>query len=205
MSPRPYNLGKRQDHIDRARRQILDAARELLGEITTYRAFTIDAVARRADVARGTVYYQYRSKTGLLEALCDDLGQRGGLDQLPDAFTQPDPLAALAGFITIFARFWMTDRTVMRRLRALAALEPEVHAIITVRDRRRHDGLAVLVRRLTDHPCDGQQQLVRTLVALTSFETFDTLIDPDQDISEVASRVIALAAAVITHEPPRPL
>jgi AcrR family transcriptional regulator len=77
MSPRPYRLGKREEAISERRRRILDAARELLRVSTAYPGFTVDAVARRADMARGTVYYQFGSKTGLLEAVCDDLAEAG--------------------------------------------------------------------------------------------------------------------------------
>ncbi len=87
MSPRPYHLGKRQGPVDAARQQVLDAARRLLGGTASYTAFTVDAVARQADVARATVYYQFGSKAGLLEALCDHLAEIGGLAGLADAFT----------------------------------------------------------------------------------------------------------------------
>jgi AcrR family transcriptional regulator len=126
MSPRPYNLGKRNEHINEGRRQVLDAARAMLAEATSYSDFTVDAVAKRADVARGTVYYQFKSKAGLLEALCDELGRRGGLDDLANAFANPDPNEALASFVMTFARFWQVDRPVMRRLRALAHLDPDI-------------------------------------------------------------------------------
>ena len=43
MSPRPYQLGKRKEQIDLSRRRVLDAARSLLAEATSYTAFTIDA------------------------------------------------------------------------------------------------------------------------------------------------------------------
>ena len=78
MSPRPYNLGKRQEIIDQGRQQVLAAARSLLAEPGGL-AFTVDAVARRADVARATVYYQFGSKSGLLEAVCDHLADLGGM------------------------------------------------------------------------------------------------------------------------------
>ena len=152
MSPRPYNLGKRADDIDRGRRQILDAARSAFREATSYTAFTLDAVAKRADVARGTVYYQFGPKVGLLEAVCDDLGASGGLADLSHAFSQPEPATALAEFIACFGRFWDADRAVMRRLRALAALDPDVHAVIAARDQRRHDGLGQLLARFEADP-----------------------------------------------------
>jgi AcrR family transcriptional regulator len=195
MSPRPYNLGKRHDQVDQGRRQVLDAARDLLRETTRYTTFTLDAVAKRADVARGTVYYQFGSKTGLLEAVCDDLGHSGGLAGLGAAFGDPDPESALAQFIACFARFWQADRLVMRRLRALAALDPDVHAVIAARDQRRGDGLATLLSRFTTTPpTSGTPQfLLRTLLTLTSFETFDTLAGPDRDIPEVTPEIVRLA------------
>ena len=87
--------------------------------MASYPDFTVDAVARRADVARATVYYQFGSKAGLLEAVCDDLAESGGMAGLADAFADPDPRAALHRFIDVFARFWAADPPVMRRLRAL--------------------------------------------------------------------------------------
>src|ERR1035437_10896384 len=137
MSPRPYQLGKRQDQIDEGRQQVIDAARALLAEATSYSNFTVDAVAKRADVARATVYYQFGSKTGLLEALCDALAQEGRMSDLASAFMNPDPIEGVSAFVSGFGRFWDVDRLVMRRLRSLAALEHEVEVVISARDERR--------------------------------------------------------------------
>src|ERR1700759_1252222 len=167
MSPRPYNLGKRREAIDQSRQQVLAAARSLLAE-PGGSAFTVDAVARRADVARATVYYQFGSRSGLLEAVCDHLADLGGLDGLPAAFTDPDPRHGLDVFVGCFGRFWAADRAATRRLRALAVLDPEVGAVVAARDERRHHGLAVLVARLPGPPA-GRDPLGRGLGALTSF------------------------------------
>jgi len=196
MSPRPYRLGKREEVIGEGRRRILDAARELLGTATAYPGFTVDAVARRADVARATVYYQFGSKTGLLEAVCDDLAEAGGMADLARVFTDPAPDAAVRGFITAFAGFWAADRAVMRRLRALAALDPDVGAVIAARDQRRRQGLTVLVSRLP--VTAAAEQAVQILYALTSFETFDALAGPDQDLTSVLTIVIRLAEATLS-------
>src|ERR1700760_3280576 len=139
VSPRPYNLGKRREPVEAARRQVLDAARQLLGGTAGYTAFTVDAVARQADVARATVYYQFGSKAGLLEALCDHLADLGGMSGLAAAFTEPEPRQALGVFVAAFGRFWAADRLAMRRLRALAQLDPDVGAVIAARDQRRRD------------------------------------------------------------------
>ena len=202
MSPRPYRLGKREEVIGEGRRRILDAARELLGTATAYPGFTVDAVARRADVARATVYYQFGSKTGLLEAVCDDLAEAGGMADLARVFTDPAPDAAIRGFITAFAGFSAADRAVMRRLRALAALDPDVGAVIVARDQRRRQGLTVLVSRLP--ATAAAEQAVPMLYALTSFETFDALAGPDQDLASVLPIVIRLAEATLSVQAREP-
>ena len=198
MSPRPYRLGKREEVIDQSRRRILDATRELLGVATAYPGFTVDAVARRADVARATVYYQFGSKAGLLEAVCDDLAEAGGMADLARVFTNSAPDVAIHGFITAFAGFWAADRIVMRRLRALATLDPDVGAVIAARDQRRREGLVVLVSRLPGSAGAAADQAVQMLHALTSFETFDTLAGPDRDLADALPIVIRLAKAALS-------
>jgi AcrR family transcriptional regulator len=195
MSPRPYNLGKRQEAIDQSRQQVLAAARSLLAE-PGGSAFTVDAVARRADVARATVYYQFGSKSGLLEAVCDHLAELGGLDGLAAAFTDPDPRHGLDVFVGCFGRFWAADRAATRRLRALAALDPEVGAVVAARDERRHSGLGVLVGRLPGPPADRDRR-VRVLAALTSFELFDALAGPGQNLTAVVPDVLHLVEATL--------
>ena len=97
MSPRPYRLGQRRLAAEQTRARVIAAARELLMATGGFAGFTIDAVARQAGVARMTIYNQFGSKAGLLEALFDDLAARGGMEQLPSAFSRPDPLDASAG------------------------------------------------------------------------------------------------------------
>lgn len=196
MSPRPYQLGKRQAQIDEARRRVLDAARSLLRDSERYTAFTLDAVAKQAGVARATVYYQFGSKTGLLEALCDALAEAGRMDELASAFLDPDPAVGLEAFVRSFAVFWDADRPLMRRLRALALLDPDVGAVIAERDARRRQGLTVLVGRL-GLPTAASEESVRTLQTLTSFEAFDSLAGADRRCIDVVPTVTELLRCVI--------
>lgn len=198
MSPRPYQLGARQIQIDDSRQKVIDAARALLTESTSYTSFTVDAVAKRADVARATIYYQFESKIGLLEAVCDALAQAGQMSDLATAFMNPDPIEALSIFITCFARFWDSDRLVMRRLRSLARLEPEVGGVISARDERRSSGLVVLVARLSDqHVLNVEpDRAVQILFTLTSFETFDSLAADNLSMTEVENEILAMAETI---------
>jgi AcrR family transcriptional regulator len=210
MSPRPYNLGQRQGQIDQGRRQILDAARALLREATSYAAFSVDAVAKRADVARATVYYQFGSKTGLLEALCDDLADAGQMSELGEVFANPDPEVALSAFVVCFGRFWDADRVVMRRLRALAALDPDVATVIAARDQRRRQALSVLVERLATSPgrapVADPEQTIRILHVLTSFETFDALVPAGEPLAAAVADIVGLAQQALrpTTASPKP-
>ncbi|PYX90611.1 MAG: hypothetical protein DMG68_01190 [Acidobacteria bacterium] len=76
---------------EQTRARIMRAARELLSDPAGISAFTIEAVSKQARVARMTVYYQFQSKRGLLEALFDDVARGGEMARLKDAFREPDP------------------------------------------------------------------------------------------------------------------
>ncbi|MGB8344817.1 MAG: TetR/AcrR family transcriptional regulator [Ktedonobacteraceae bacterium] len=204
MSPRPYRLGQRQAAAEQTRTRIIAAARELLMAGDGFSGFSIEAVARQADVARMTVYYQFGSKVGLLEALCDSLAANGGMAQLADAFRRPEPLDALEQYVAVFARFWETDRLVTRRLRALAALDPDFEQVIRARDERRRQGLRVINGRVAGKyerpPADAFDETINVLYTLTSFECFDMLAGPDRSVEEVAPVVCRLALAALGLE-----
>src|SRR6516225_3805070 len=112
MNPRTYRLGRRQATVAQTRARIVAAARALLATPGGFSEFTVDAVASQAGVARMTVYNQFGSKMGLLEALFDDLAARGLVARLRAAFGRPDPREALDELIAAFGGFWHSDRIV---------------------------------------------------------------------------------------------
>ena len=208
MSPRPYTLGKRQTAAAETRAQILAAARRQLasGDVA---AFSVEAVARAADVARMTVYYQFGSRAGLLEALFDALAEHGAIARrLPAAFRQPDPLAALDGFVAAFGHFWTADRLLIRRLNALAVLDPEIAAGNQARQERRRQGARVILGRLAERygrprptPTD-LDAAVDVLFTLTSFATFDDLAGPTRSPNDVTPILQRLVRAALGLPPP---
>jgi len=204
MSPRPYKLGQRQASTDQTRARILSAARELLMASQSFSGFSIEAVARQADVARMTVYHQFGSKIGLLEALFDSLATSGGMEQLASAFRRPDPFEALDDYITVFSRFWDSDRLVTRRVRGLAALDPDFEQVVRARDERRREGLRVIIKRLVEKygkpASEAFDETVNILFTLLSFETFDTLAGSTRNIEEISPVVQRLARVALGLE-----
>ena len=207
MSPRAYRRGRREAAAEETRERVLVAARELLAAPGGLAGFSIDAVAAQADVARMSVYYQSESKRGLLEALFDELAARGRIAEgLASAFQCPDPHDVLAGFVAAFGRFWTADRVVTRRLRALAALDPELGQAVRARDERRRRGAQAVVSRLAGRD-DGAPALrggaqspaeaADLLHTLASFETFDTLAGEERTPEEVTPVVLRLVRAVL--------
>ncbi len=201
MSPRPYRLGQRQAAIDETRARVVAAAGELLMSAEPGR-FSVDAVARAADVSRATVYYQFSSRLGLLEALFDSVGAAGGMDGLADAFGQADPVAALDGYVAVFGRLWSSSRVLHRRLRGLAATDPELDQALQTRQEWRRQGVTELASRFTGQPggppAELAPQIIGMLFTLTSFETFDTLAGQDQTPATVVPLVQHLARAAVT-------
>jgi AcrR family transcriptional regulator len=205
MSPRPYRLGQRQAAIDETRARVVAAAADLLMSAGPGR-FSVDAVARAADVSRATVYYQFGSKPGLLEALFDSFGVAGGMAGLADAFGRADPVAALDAYVAVFGQFWTSSRVLHRRLRGLAATDPDLDQALRARQEWRRHGVTVLAGRFTGQPGGppaGQApQIIAMLFTLTSFETFDTLAGQDQTPAAVVPLVQHLARAAVTLTTP---
>ena len=200
MSPRPYRLGERESTIQQTRDRIISAARVLLTTSDGFTGLSIEAVARQANVARMTVYYQFGSRVGLLEAICDTMAVNGGITQLEKVFRLADPHEMLARYVQLFSQFWDSDRLLSRRLRGLAALDPEFELVIHARDERRRRGTEVLVQRLAEdmgRPApSATHQTVDLLFTLTSFATFDTLAGPARacaDVVPLVQRLVNLA------------
>jgi AcrR family transcriptional regulator len=69
------SLGKREQTKAQNRQAILDAAREVFGDLG-YEAATVRDIIRRTGLAAGTFYNYYRSKEEVFAALADDGARR---------------------------------------------------------------------------------------------------------------------------------
>jgi len=158
---------------------------------------SIDAVAALAGVARMTVYYQFGSKAGLLEALFDELGGRYFRSELPLVMSQDEPLQALADLIEVFLTFWASERLVTRRIRGMAALDSDFEESLRGRDKRRKLLLRTILSRITQKygkpSSEVFEQSVDLLYALTTFATFDAMAGDDGEAADVVPLIQRLA------------
>jgi AcrR family transcriptional regulator len=172
---RPYRSPQRAAAAEETRARLVAAACSLLGGGKDSPAFSLDAVARQAGVTRLTVYNQFQSKRGLLEAVFDDLAQRGGLSELPPVFAESDPDKAMRRFVTVFCRFWAAHAGVLPKFSAVMKLDDDVAASLLSRTERRRHALTVLVSRLRVDDERKNPELIDLLFALTGFDMFSAL------------------------------
>jgi AcrR family transcriptional regulator len=147
MKKRRYVSSARAASAAETKKGVIDAARRLLSEEGDFGAFSLESVARAAGVSRLTVYNQFGSRRGLLEAVFDDLAERGGLGRIPQAMTLSDPRKALENLIEIFCGFWASDPAV-GKLNEAAAIEPEFGEAVRDRNERRRRALGAVIERI---------------------------------------------------------
>src|SRR5262245_14481510 len=193
MSPRRYRMDKRQASRDETRARILEAAWRILSDGSS-RDLTMDAVARRADVSRLTIYYQFGSRAGLLEALYDLLAARGKMARMAEVFREPETGRALDKMVRTFVGFWASDAPAMRRLRAMAVLDSEIGRGVYARDARRPRIAHELLARgaAADLKADAPQMAANVVGMLTSFETYDALSRSGLDDEEIIAVLTTL-------------
>ena len=169
----------------------------------------MEAIARRAHVTRQTVHNQFGTRTQLLETLFDQLASEGGMEGMPAAFQQPDPRQVLAAVVAVFGHFWTRHRILTRRIHGLAAVDPELEAVLDARNQRRRYAATNIVQRL--HRQSGVPELANIPAAIdlfyaaTSFEFFDVLAGAQQTPEQVAPQVARLIlSAIESHVPHEP-
>ena len=203
--PRSYRMVKRKATTEQNRERILASARALLLS-EDFSEFSMEDVAREAGVIRPTLYYQFKSKAGLLEQLYDYIARRGNIQELGSVFRYGnDPLQHLYEFIRFFLRFWQSDRELIRRLHGLGALDSEIGLGLRARNERRRNGLKVIVERYEDsyRPLTPLEKpiAIDALHMLTSFETFDALALPGRSLEDVAKIIQKLAYHALGYIP----
>jgi AcrR family transcriptional regulator len=189
MPTRRYVSSVRTAAAAATRDRVIEAAARSLREDASIATFSLDAVAKAAGVTRLTVYHQFGSRRGLLEAVFDEIARQGGLTGIPDAMAMPDPHAALDRLVEIFCGFWSRDPAVGRLHEAMAT-DPEFAQALIERNERRRKTIDVLVGRIAEKAASPQarQDTVDMIFALTSFAMF-AMLGQDRSVDEVCALV----------------
>jgi AcrR family transcriptional regulator len=195
------------------RQKLFDAAVGLIAE-QGFSATTVDEIAERAGVAKGTVYYNFASKNGLFEELlrygvgllteslqraAEGAAARGGtrVDAL-DAMIRAglDFIVAYPSFTQLYvAELWRTNRawqdTLMTvRQDAVAVVEKVL-------------GEAVAAGELSDEidvPLTASALFGMVLVAALDWQAFQ----PERDVDEVHAALSRLLQGRVGGAPARP-
>jgi AcrR family transcriptional regulator len=177
---RPYELGKRLEQMDRTRAAVLVAARHQL-EMGGVREFSMESLARAAGVTRQTIHNLFGTRSGVLEALFDQIAIDAGMERMREVMTATDPNKMLDGFIRVFSDFWARNRLLLKRIHGIAAIDPEFGKAVQARNQRRHGASSRVLQQLDAHlrtsGPEEKSKRIAALVALTSFEFFDALAE----------------------------
>jgi AcrR family transcriptional regulator len=142
----------------RTRDRVIDTVRELLAD-GSFHASTVEEVAARAGVSRATVYTHFGSRIGLVDALCERLGETAALREIRTT-TEVDRLIELS------VEFWAGDERIFEQLYGAVAVDPAAADFV---ERQRRDR-AQEIRRVAKSKAQQAQ-----LLLLTSFETYREL------------------------------
>ena len=169
---RRYASPVRAAAAEQTRARLVETAAQMLTEQPNIAGFSLEAVAKAAGVTRLTVYNQFGSRRGLLEAVFDGVAASSGLaGRVAGAMQMTDSRAALAHLIGVFCTFWQEARP-MARLHDAAAADPELAEAVNARNERRRNAITVLLTRMGK---GEDRDLIDLIFTLTSYRSFEAL------------------------------
>lgn len=197
MPKRSYVSSARTSAAAATRERIIAAGARLLRKDASIANFSLDVVAKAAGVTRLTVYNQFGSRRGLLEAVFDDIARQGGLFDLAEVMTMADPRAALDRVVEIFCAFWGHDPAIGGLNQAIAT-DPEFGEALIERNERRRELLTALLSRIAGKPVAKRavRDTVDLIFVLTSYPTFSAL-SPQRSTEEVCGLLQTACRAAV--------
>ena len=178
--PRAYRLGRRSTSVERTYQDMLRAARELV-EAGPSSAVSLAAVARRAGVARATVYNRFRSRAGLLHALAPSRPKV--------AEDAGEATVRLRRYLDQACALWAVDPPLYRHLPAPPS-QPDTEIERAIAEQ--------LASEDALRPGCSLKEAEDVIAALASFATFDRLHkDGRRAPSAVADILMRLAGGIL--------
>jgi AcrR family transcriptional regulator len=192
---RTYEQKARAESAAETRRRILDGVYECLREEPSTPP-SVGEIARRAGVARSTVYLVFGSRAGLFDAFAQELWQRSGLPNLQEAVNVPDAREGILGGIRAGVDIFAADRDVFNALFAMTKLDPDaVGGAVERIEGRRAEGMAWGSRRLARQkqlkPGVSASRAAHVLWLVASFDAFDLLYTGRRLSAPETGRILA--------------
>jgi AcrR family transcriptional regulator len=200
--PAQGHPGRRAAGVERTRGAIVAAGRACL-IADGYHRLGLEAVADRAEVTRVTIYRQFGSRLGLLEAIAEDLSVRSGIvPAMEQVAATGDAASAFRALMRELCRFWASDPDLLRRLVSLDAVDPDARDLIRRREDWTYRQVAATVERLAAEdrvlePFDAPTAAV-IVAAVTSFQSCDEMTSRTGiPLTELDALLIAALRGVI--------
>lgn len=192
---RPYRLQARASGAEETRRRILAAARTQFS-LPGDRPPSVESVAANAGVARTTIYAQFGSRLGLIEAVVMDAVRQGGLAEIIKASFDPDARQALRLTVHHGSLLWDHDLELYANVFALSAIDPDVASLVDLNERNRRRDIERLIDRAAEqrvlHPGLDNGAAADLMLLITSFRTYF-------DLRRGADRPAEEVIAMLTH------
>jgi AcrR family transcriptional regulator len=147
---RAYKSLTRQRQAHETRRRIVEATRQLL-EAEGYAGMTVEAVARRAEVAVQTVYAVFGSKTGILAELLNQTTFGADYEEtVRQTLEEKDPEKRLRGAARIARQIHGAQHSGFDLLRGAGVVAPELARLEEERERIRYERQEQMIASLRD-------------------------------------------------------
>lgn len=187
---RAYRMVERARAVDETRRSVTRAASALLsGE--GYAHVSLTDVAQAADVSRATIYNQFGSRSGLLEAVTTEAEERAGFARLASASKSADASEALVETAGELVGFYAAAGPLFTNLMALARTDPDAAGMVDRKEAARRDLFTGLIDRADR---DGRLACDRTratalVLAITTHRAVHELLDASPSVEAAQQHV----------------
>ncbi len=150
LKTRPYKSLARARQAADTRRRIVEAARRLL-QSEGYAGMTIEAIAQRAEVSAPSVYAIFKSKTGILIALLDQLTFGADYEEaVQEAVNAHDPAIRLRRAASVARQVRGAQSAAFDLIRGAGVVAPELAKLAQQRERLRYEREEGVIRFLRE-------------------------------------------------------